>query len=447
MRTELVKTTRGLLLYAVLFFALVGPFVSQDFWVHNDARIGEQAGNLALPFGHVEAYHLVRVGRIIGAWLYSQQWALMSSYTDLAAHRLASLLMLAGALILAGLHLTRETRLARLHCGIFLLLLFLLPPYLLNAYYASHVIPGSVNILLVIAGYTLYWHAISCLKEPSAGGGISVRYLLTHRWPQIASTVAVLVVALFIYYPTTALFLVFGVIRLFLGHAERRSRDRWLAAIDGCVFVMAVAIYLAAHSVIWPLVKDQDWYSGRWTDPTYSFSLAFQPTAQLESLSQSIALSLNLWNSVAGVNLGFITCVTILLAAGHRTLRARFETETLRHIAFAAGWTGVVFLLSLAPLLITAKPIPGYRVLFVPMTVVWVTLFWSIIYLDRIFASAARLDFTLVVIAAAVCAYTLVMLGSVVAYERKAISCTERIFLTQDLSRTRLIFFKRGARM
>jgi hypothetical protein len=351
---------------AAALFAVLAPAWLSDFGVYNDW--GLRPSDVAGPpvFGHPESYHLVRVGRLLNALLHNVQWRQLESYADLRAWRLLAAVLLAASFVAVSLDLARATRLPPRRTVLLLFAVFLAPPMLLPAYYASLFAASAVALAWVSGTYVLQRRLFAAAwAAPSR---------LRRVLPVAALATLALVVGHELYTPSTALFLVLAAFSLLYGD-ERAPRQ---ALVELAVYGLSCALYLVLHrAVLGPWAERTFTFGSRWTDAQYGFDVAWSPGAQsLEFLRDAATVSLNAWNAFLGVDASAFVLVVIgaaLPLAARRSDRAQ-RYRGLFIVAFFLACAAA----SLAPPLLSDFRWTGYRILVGPVLLVCVALLWAL---------------------------------------------------------------------
>lgn len=369
----------GILGPAVLLLAVFFPAFVTDYGIHNDYRIAESAGPSSLAFGHIESFHLVRVGRILNAYLFNLHWHQITSYTDLKYSRLISSVILVVSFASIAAHVSRHTKLSERSAAFLVFALFLAPPVTINAYYASLLVPGTLAIAFTAFCYIAQRPLLERALRPGSTRGQWIVW--------IGFTLSALVAGHFIYTPSTMIFLVLAAIALMYGTDAARERTAALAAT--LVYSTSCVVYFAIQKVIvFPWASRALSYGGRWTDPQYQFSVSWSVLGDrtLGFLHDALSATFRVWDVFEGCNAAWITIPVLVLLGIRRHLQSRTDPEARRHDRFVIGFFAVFFAIGIAPFLVSDLRWPGVRMLLVPTLLVALVLVGGFLDVTKIAA-------------------------------------------------------------
>jgi hypothetical protein len=411
---------------AVGLFAALSPAFLSDFGVHNDWSIGDRVLVPDLTLGHAESYHLVRVGRLLNALLYNAQWRQIETYTDLRLWRFLAALLTVASFAAVALHAGRFTTLSGSRGALLVFALFLAPPLVINSYYASLFVPGAVAIALVSGVYIIQQRLFV-----AAWASRSPR-----SWLPVASvlTALALVVGHFLYTPSTAFFLVLAAFSLLYG-GPRGPRT---ALLELGAYVLSCLLYFVLQrEIVFPWASQAFAYDSRWTDPQYTFDVAWMPGERsLEFLRDAASVSFNAWNAFLGFDASWLT-ISVVCIALLRKARTSNREGRLRGLFVLAFFSACVAL-SIAPSLLSDFRWTGYRILVGPVLLVCVAFLWALPSL--IPSRAGRAERALPAVSCLILTgVTFAALATAVREARTEVGCFEDFVLNGPLAETVLL--------
>jgi len=345
---------------AVLVLAAVSPALFAEYGVHSDYRLGDRALVGDLVFGHIESFHLVRVGRILNALLTNVQWRLIASYDQLGRWRVFAAVLLVFSFLAVALLLRRGTRLSPARAALVSLSVFLMPCFTVNVYIASLFVPGAVTLAYAVGVYMVQRE----LLGPDSHSPVRLA-----AW--LVVTLPALIVGHFLYTPSTAMFLALAAIHLVFGPPSPATRRT--AGLELGVYVLAALAYFAVQQeIVFPWALRTLSFGSAWTDPEYDFAIALPGTESIGFLGETFAASANVWNAFAGIDVAWL--VTAVLLAGLVRALWRSDAAGRHHLLFSAGFFVACFGMGVAPLLVSHFHALGYRILTLPMLLIGIAL-------------------------------------------------------------------------
>jgi hypothetical protein len=409
-------------------FAALSPAFLSDFGVHNDWSIGDRVLVPDLTLGHAESYHLVRVGRLLNALLYNAQWRQIGTYTDLRLWRFLAALLTVASFTAVALHAGRFTTLSGSRGVLLVFALFLAPPLVINSYYASLFVPGAVAIALVSGVYIAQQRLFV-----AAWASRSPR-----SWLTIASvlTALALVVGHFLYTPSTAFFLVLAAFFLLFG-APLGQRA---ALLELGVYGLSCLLYFVLQrEIVSPWASQAFTYDSGWTDPQYTFEVAWMPGERsLEFLRDAASVSFNAWNAFLGFDASWLSISVVCIALLRKARRCKNREDRLRGL-FVLTFFSACIALSIAPPLLSDFRWTGYRILVGPVLLVCVAFLWALPSLIPSRASG-RAERALPLVSCLILAgVTFAGLATAVREARTEVGCLEDFVLNGPMAETVLL--------
>lgn len=354
---------------AMALIAIYFPAFVHDFGIHND-YLTWSYNNRKCCLGFPESYHLLYVGRPIGALLLNVHLAAFTNIPDLKYGRLFGFFTLITAYWLYCILLTRRYKLNAELSLISGLLIFTLPSAILYVTWITNYIPGIFNVLLVTVAYAL-------VSSPT-----TQCYKYGFYLPLIGYVL--FFVSFWIYPPTSLFFFIFPfAAALFIDKNKwvvLRRRIIWTTTIGIVLFIL---YYMLVKFVSVPVLEILVSAIRNYTPPSsYEISLTTENLTEKLFLFKKLMITIfnigfanyiNFWV----VFLGIALLVSLLLARqlkGKKYYDLLVKSRILERFAVVA----LLFILAISPVLAPSNGFIAFRIIFVASAMAVLLLCWMV---------------------------------------------------------------------
>ena len=246
------RERRWLLFAAATLVVAHLPVLTAIFAIHNDYILWNSDRSTFITW-FPETWHLLAIGRPLGAFLLNLHFSCLESLPDFLVSRWFAFGMTLAAGALLAEHLGRRLRLPTETAVCAAACVFLLPSSQLFVAWTTNFVPGTLTVLLSLVVYRLLDSGV----EP-----LSLRLQLAD-WRRYLSAQALFLSLLLIYPPSALFFLVPAFANLLFTPLENwpRTRGRLIRDVaftaGGMLdyFVLVRLIYLPLATRLWPEIK------------------------------------------------------------------------------------------------------------------------------------------------------------------------------------------------
>jgi hypothetical protein len=385
---------RRLLCAAAVLVVAHLPVLTANFAIHNDYSLWTSDRSSFITW-FPETWHLLAIGRPLGAFLLNLHFSCLESLPDFLVSRWFALgvTLAAGGLLAEHfsrrLHLPAGTAVCAAAC------VFLLPASQLFVSWVTNFVPGTLTVLLSLLVYRLLDSGV----EP-----LSLRLQLAD-WRRFLTAQALFFCLLCIYPPSALFFLVPAFANLLFTPLDSWPRTRGrlirdLAFTAGAMleyFVLVRLVYLPLAKRLWPEIRAT---VERIHGTQYEFAVTSSARQLLDNLKDVLEVSLAgplhavVHERTAALSAMVIAAAFLIVAAWR--FRKMQEMQAPRSTARAtqrwwAGealwgrWAGEALLAGLALFFLSAAPVVlarpdgrgnGYRLMFAANAIGSLLAFW-----------------------------------------------------------------------